>query len=74
MKNPSFEVKRYIVKKWVGEINIQDDGSIKINVRIPQGEVLGESKKDMTYDYDSSRGIQLAPQINLKFEEVINLK
>ncbi len=39
INNPSFELKKYIVRKWVEEVNIKDDGSIMIKVRIPEGEV-----------------------------------
>ena len=38
IENPPFELKRYIVCKWIEEINIEDDGSIRIKVRIPKGE------------------------------------
>lgn len=38
MNNPSFELKKYIVRKWVEEINIKDDGSIMIKIRLPEGE------------------------------------
>lgn len=71
--NPSFDLKKYIVRKWIDEINILDDGSIKINVRIPIGEELKETEKNVEYIYSFPRGI-LEPQVSLKFEEVISSK
>jgi site-specific DNA recombinase len=34
--NPTFELKKMIVKKWVKEINITDRGDIIIKVRVPE--------------------------------------
>jgi hypothetical protein len=64
----SFELKRYIVRKWVEEININDDGSLNIKVKIPQGEQIGEK-----VFYVSHNVLQTADMINtnLRFEEVI---
>lgn len=73
IENPSFELKKYIVRKWIDEINILNDGSVKINVRIPIGEELKENEKNVEYTYSFPRGI-LEPQVSLKFEEVINTK
>jgi site-specific DNA recombinase len=36
--NADFELKRRILKKWVKEINLPDEGGILIKVRIPQPE------------------------------------
>ena len=36
INNPSFELKKMIVRKWVKEINITDEGNIIIKVRIPE--------------------------------------
>lgn len=38
LKNPSFELEKFIINKWVEAIYIQDDGSVKIRLRIPHGE------------------------------------
>lgn len=49
LKNPSFELKKFIVNKWVEAIYIQDDGSVKIRLRIPHGEQLNEEDKNLNY-------------------------
>ncbi|MBI2053732.1 MAG: recombinase family protein [Candidatus Staskawiczbacteria bacterium] len=36
--NPSFELKKLIVKKWIKEINITDEGNVVIKVKIPEIE------------------------------------
>lgn len=40
ISNPTFERKRYIVRKWVKEINILKDGSIFIKVNLPEMELF----------------------------------
>jgi len=52
IKNPSFELKKYIVTKWVEEINIQPDGSVKIRVRIPRGDDKDLKAKEFLYAND----------------------
>ena len=49
INNPSFELKKMIVRKWVKEINITDEGNIIIKVRIPED-----------YGKKSSSGLALA--------------
>ncbi|MEO0118683.1 MAG: hypothetical protein ABIK66_06135, partial [candidate division WOR-3 bacterium] len=39
IRNASFELKRYIVRKWVKEINILKDGKIVIKVNLPEWEM-----------------------------------
>jgi actin-related protein len=36
VKNPNFELKKRIVRDWVKEINIMDDGAVKIKMRVPE--------------------------------------
>jgi site-specific DNA recombinase len=72
LNNASFELRKFIVKKWVEEININDDGSLKIKVKIPEGEPL-EDKKDNNIFYVFGNALQNSEllSIGLKFEEVI---
>lgn len=69
IQNPTFELKRYIVRKWIAEINIEDDGSIRIKVRIPKGE----EDRIVSPDYFKAfNDINLnALNFEFKFEEVI---
>ncbi len=64
--NPPFELKKYIVKKWIEEINIQDDGTIIIKVRIPQGETAQTEAKELLYmpNWDLTG--------EMRFQEVLN--
>ncbi|MCM8808338.1 MAG: hypothetical protein NC926_10470 [Candidatus Omnitrophica bacterium] len=39
IRNASFELKRYIVGKWVKEINILKDGKIVIKVNLSECEM-----------------------------------
>ncbi len=43
ISNPNFELKQMIVRKWVKEINITDDGKVVLKVRVP--EIMGEPFK-----------------------------
>src|SRR5581483_3470584 len=36
IKNPPFELRKKIVRDWVKEINILDDGTLKIKMRVPE--------------------------------------
>ena len=65
IKNASFELRKYIVRKWIGEINIQEDGSIKIQVRVTKGEVPEKGNKEILY----SQGNVAVNSI--KFEELL---
>jgi hypothetical protein len=67
----SFELKKHIVRKWVEEININDDGSVNIKIKILTGEEA--DKKDGQVFYVSNNVLQNAEALNigLKFEEVI---
>jgi len=69
--NPSFELKKYIVFKWVEEININNDGSLKIRVRIPEGDAAWAKKEDIVYVTNEGLNSGSALNIGLKFEEVI---
>lgn len=62
MDNPSFELKKFIVSKWVEEIKINDDGSIKIKIRIPEGDTAWLKER-----IESTSVLNMG----LKFEEVI---
>ena len=66
IKNPSFELKKYIVRKWIEEINIHDDGSIKIKVRIPKGVIPEKEEKELVF----SENQILRP--GLRFEELVH--
>jgi len=48
--NPDFELRKRIVRDWVKEINIMDDGRIKIKIRVPEiaGSIL--NIKDNVYN------------------------
>ena len=51
IKNPSFELKRHIVVKWIQEINIRAAGTIKIKARIPRGDNQElKIKRDFVYE------------------------
>jgi hypothetical protein len=39
ISSPTFERKRYIVRKWVKEINLLKDGRIIVKVNIPPTEL-----------------------------------
>jgi len=71
INNPSFELKKYIVFKWVEEININDDGSLKIRVRIPGGDATWAKKEDIVYVTNEATSGPSMLNIGLKFEEVI---
>lgn len=69
IENPPFELKRYIVRKWIEEINIEDDGSIRIKVRMPRGE---EDKITPSNGFSTTNNIDVkALNFELKFEEII---
>jgi len=72
LSRASFELKKYIVKKWVEEINIEDDGSVIIKIKIPEGEPE-DTEKDGEVFYVSGKSLQNtgALEMGLKFEEVI---
>ena len=59
-----------IVKKWVEEININDDGSVNIKVKIPEGEKEGEEDQ-IFYVADNVLQDTGILGVGLKFEEVI---
>ena len=67
IENPPFELKRYIVRKWIEEINIEDDGSVRIKVRIPKGE----EGRIVSANYFKEFNNINALNFELKFEEVI---
>ena len=46
INNASNELKKFIVRKWIEEINIKDDGGIIIKVRVP--EILAETTEKMS--------------------------
>jgi len=69
IKNPPFELKRYIVSKWIEEINIEDNGSIRIKVRIPKGEEDRIASKNSFSEMNNiSFGLY---NFEFKFEEII---
>jgi regulator of replication initiation timing len=49
LKNPDFEARKRMVRDWIKEINIMDDGSAKVTVRVPgvEGVILNQ---DSLYD------------------------
>jgi hypothetical protein len=69
--NPTFELKKYIVRKWIEEIRIEKDGTLRISVRIPQGSKVEEFKKGIKFDFDSVLNSMVVPVMGLRFEEVI---
>ena len=70
LNKASFELRKHIVRKWVEEININDDGSVNIKVKIPEGEKEGE--EDQIF-YVADNVLQNTERLSagLKFEEVI---
>ncbi len=46
VNNASDELKKFIVRKWIEEINIKDDGGIIIKVRVP--EILAETTEKIS--------------------------
>jgi site-specific DNA recombinase len=59
IKSATFELKKYIVRRWVEEINIFQDGSVKIKVRMAKGE-------------DRPKAITGVSNVGIKFEELVN--
>lgn len=68
--DPSYELKKFIVRKWVSEIGIQDDGSLKIKIKIPKGEIPNELPKEYAYN-PSLQTFESGALSILKFEESI---
>lgn len=64
--NPSFELKKYIVRKWIEEINIYPDGSVKIKARIPRGDNRELRNREILYMEDKLINMVI------KFEELVN--
>ncbi len=48
LNNPSFELKKMVIRKWVKEINLEEDGKIIIKVKVP--EVMGGSMSISTFN------------------------
>jgi len=70
--NPSFELKKYIVRKWIDEIRIEKDGSLRISVRIPQLEKAEEPKKEPNFNFQYIPNLLLESLLSsLRFQEVI---
>lgn len=70
LKNPSFKVKEFIVRKWIEEINILKDGGIRIKVNVPNGIPVGEyhiAHQDLHF----TRKVVNDYMPLLQFEEVI---
>jgi hypothetical protein len=74
LKNPNFELKKRIVRDWVKEINIMDDGAVKIKMRVP--EVAGSLLKISDNVYTSLSLNTDKDPINsiCEFEKMIDLK
>ena len=70
LNKASFELKKHIVKKWVEEININDDGSVNIKVKIPEGEKEEEGEQ-IFYVTDNALQETGVLGAGLKFEEII---
>jgi site-specific DNA recombinase len=70
LNKASFELRQHIVKKWVEEININDDGSVNIKVKIPEGEKEGEEDQ-IFYVADNTLQETGVLGAGLKFEEII---
>ncbi|OGZ62778.1 MAG: hypothetical protein A2639_00320 [Candidatus Staskawiczbacteria bacterium RIFCSPHIGHO2_01_FULL_34_27] len=70
--SPSYELKKFIVRKWIGEVGIQDDGSLKIKIKIPKGQIPDELPKEYIYSA-SPNGAENSLLLGsvLKFEESI---
>jgi len=56
ISNPTFEQKRYAVRKWVKEINLLKDGRIVIKVNLPEMELPKSLSMCPTATYTTQRG------------------
>ncbi len=71
IENPTFEFKKYIVRKWVEEIRIEKNGTLRIKVRIPQGEKLEDFNKEMKFNFYPNSNLIEGPLVGLRFEVLI---
>ena len=70
--NPTFELKKYIVRKWIEEIRIEKDGSLRISVRVPQLEKAEEFKQEPNFNFHSITDLLMEGLLSgLRFQEVI---
>jgi len=70
--NPTFELKKYIVRKWIEEIRIEKDGSLRISVRVPQLEKAEEFKAEANFNFRSMSDLLMEGFLSrLRFQEVI---
>lgn len=72
--NSDFELKKYIVRKWIEEILIEKDGSIRIKIWVPQGESIPQDRKDIVYNFYPNSNVIEEARVGIRFEEVINAK
>ncbi len=70
IQNPSYELKKFIVRKWVGEVVIQEDSSLKIKIKIPKGKIPDELPKEYVYNA-SLQSLESTSLVALKFEELV---
>ncbi len=69
MDNPPFELRKYIARKWIEEVNILDDGSLRIKARIPdKEEAVGHNNN--TYEFFAS--VNMIHKLDIRFEEIVN--
>ena len=54
VKNADFETRKRIVREWVKEINIMDDGSAKVKLRIPGADGVGFNPDSVYNSMNSS--------------------
>jgi site-specific DNA recombinase len=75
INSEDFETKKKIVRKWIKEINISDEGRIKLFVRVPKLEGKIYSLTSLAVDYSSlcHPPITLAQLGIIEFEQVLNV-
>ncbi|MGD0576497.1 MAG: recombinase family protein [Candidatus Staskawiczbacteria bacterium] len=70
--NPTFELKKYIVRKWIEEIRIEKDGTLRISVRVPQLEKGEDFKTETNFSFRSMSNLLMEGFLSrLRFQEVI---
>jgi len=59
ISSPTFERKRYIVRKWVNEINLLKDGRIAVKVNLPETELPNSLSVCQMATYTTQRGKEI---------------
>lgn len=82
ISNPTLEQKKYIVRKWIKEINVLGSGNLKITVKLPEADIrkfdFKKSRAELCSVSSSSlQNIQSPLKVlehPIEFEEVLAVK